>query len=201
MEMATKILKDYNFDPNCFNYNTLLNRKLDSGEVEVVSLKDIMISDMVETNLGLFEPVLTSSNHRDSLFVLNKLIIDYEGNQFTLELTGNHLLIVLRKGSEIVVASKDVDLSDKIEVVINRERKLGTIIEIKHIISRNVINIRTPSRRLITNNVITTCDIEEDLGDFGGFVLTTAAKINKNLPQKLNQFALKVYGNLRNLTN
>ena len=199
-EMSKKILIEYNFDPNCFNWNTTINRKNHYGIVEKVCIKDIMIGDLVETNFCHFEPVLTVSHHSKSLYILKNLTISFEGNLLTLQVTDNHMLLITRKGNEIYIPTREVELSDQIEVR-SLEKNVGSIIDIKQLISKNVVNIRTASRKLVTNDIISTCDIEEDLGDFGGMVLSTAGKINKYLPQKINQLAIKLYSKFRKLSN
>ena len=110
------------------------------------------------------------------------------------------MLLIKRKGNEIYIPTREVELSDQIEVR-SLEKNVGSIIDIKQLISKNVVNIRTASRKLVTNDIISTCDIEEDLGDFGGMVLSTAGKINKYLPQKINQLAIKLYSKFRKLSN
>jgi ribosome biogenesis GTPase A len=198
---ATEILKQYGVDVNCFNYNTLINKKDIFGNTIQVRIDQIQIGDLVETLPGRFESVLTVNNHINCLFpVLSIHIRIDDTNEVILEVTGNHMLYIKRKEQVLFIPAHKVEIFDEIEIN-RREKHFGRIVQIRQIISTKVVNIRTPSRMLITNNVIVSCDVVEDLGEFGGFVLSKAAKINKYLPQKISEMVNKVYNGMRKIKN
>jgi len=143
----------------------------------------------------------TFNNHINCLFpVLSIHIRIDDTNEVILEVTGNHMLYIKRKEQVLFIPAHKVEIFDEIEIN-RREKQFGRIVQIRQIISTKVVNIRTPSRMLITNNVIVSCDVVEDLGEFGGFVLSKAAKINKYLPQKISEMVNKVYNGMRKIKN
>ena len=157
-----------------------INNKRDSIISEKY-LKDIIIGDYVEIKENQFEQVMTVSRH-EGMFKI--LAIELEGNN-RIELTGEHFVLIQRKGSFMRILAEEVNEGDNFY----KENKLIKVVRIEINNCNLLINVRTNYDTIIINKILCSIYSQGDAGRLGNFVLSTSGKIHKELPQTLKNFA------------
>jgi len=105
-------------------------------------------------------------------------------------------MYVSRGDKELHIPARKVRVGDKL---ISQNGTIFTIIEIKDIGNdEDLMNVRTPSRTLIINDIKCSCVSEDDAGYLGHLMLLVADKIHAKLPQIVNQLGIKIRNSYTN---
>jgi len=184
---------------NCYDPKSLVIRKSIEGNVEYTFLKNLAIGDMIKINNGDFQKVIAISTYQNSskiiLSIFAQSILD-DNIKKEIKLTEQHFMYVSRGDKELHIPARKVRVGDKL---ISQNGTIFTIIEIKDIGNdEDLMNVRTPSRTLIINDIKCSCVSEDDAGYLGHLMLLVADKIHAKLPQIVNQLGIKIRNSYTN---
>ena len=182
----------------CFSGSMKVKKKDTNDSIKNIFIRDVEIGDLIESENGNYEKVITKTIHLNDNFNVLRLIT--EDNEF-VELTVNHYIYIIRDGNKCHILSKNVKIGDKLIYYNEKTIEYNEIKSIQSVQVDCVVNIRNPSRILIVNKFLCSSVIDGDLGDFGHYVLLFASRLNDKLPQYIKEIAIKINSILNNILN
>lgn len=189
------------FDSESIVYVKEIESNSENFKVIEKKIKNVKIGDLIQVSKNNFQIAMTKTVSDDnqliySFYAVLENHIDKENDitsqkckEVLLKLTQQHYMFIKRNSEEFLhLPARKIIIGDKL---IDLEGLTYIIKEINLEYCQSVTNIRTPSLKMIVNNLQCSCIAEDDAGYIGHLVLIALNQINSSLPQKLNQLALK----------
>jgi len=152
-------------------------RKMENtGEIKECFLDQIKNGDLVESYFNQYKEVMTISKH----FGFYSTIILFLENGNYLKMTKDHKLIIFNNNETSLKNAGDCNIGDIIKL---RNNTYNKVIEKQIGYSDCLVNIRTEEDTLIIKNTLCSIYVKGDMGVLGNLILKYSYKINKYLPQ------------------
>ena len=181
----------------CFSINSLVYKKKSSDEFTLVKIDSLELNDYVMVsdfmNKGISEKIISITHHNNDLKEILSFYLENNHEFYTLDVSRNHKLLIYEEldNKIIEILAEDVKIGDKF-ILKNGKKAIIKKISLKF---SNVINVRTPSCRIIVNEILCSCGTQGDGGKIGQFFL---GKIASLFGSKISNYVNKIGRKLEN---